>query len=479
MFADDRPEYPMCFFLRARLALASASLDRTALSAALRSALARHPMLSTRLSGERWTPSAEIAWTAAAEEPSLYVDFGEGDEPFRYPVSGGHGDGWLDPTRDFPIRFFVREKVGGNGVDLWAQCHHAAVDATGGARLIEDALALYAGVEPRPIDPTLLETRHELRAATTEGRAAFWRDLHRIWIYFTHFARPLPPRRGEMRPREAPSGSYPARLSRVLGQETQDALRIAAHRFGATVNDLLLRDLFLAVDEYAAKQGVRKRVRLAMPINMRTAADAKMSAANVVSMCFLDREPSSMDQPQELLASIARETTSIKRYRLGTALLRVVGALARFPGGLRLIARAPGPWSCSSTAVLSNLGRPFDLAPLPRDGAGRLVARDLTLSGFELYPPIRSQTRGAFGVVQYAGALFFGFNYDARWLSESAARELMVAWTSALELSATAAVGMRRPLGELVEASRSRRAGSAPFRSLPIGKNVGRRDPVR
>ncbi len=463
MFADDRPEYPMTFFLRARL---DGPLAATALRAAATAALARHPLLTaTIVGGDARAKGAELSWSVP-EQAAVFLDDAPEGTPFRYPRGTAH----LDITAEAGVRLFLR------GPWLWLQTHHAAADANGAVQFLEDVLIAYAdaagaAVTARPLVPALLAGRAAFHVTPRDQRRRRLGVLHRIWLFSRQFPAPLTPARGEAVPRTITPAQFPSCVDQTLSESEALALRGEAHRYGATVNDLMLADLFRALDTWNRDHDARRNLRLAMPINMRLGADRAMPAANVVSMCFLDRKGAALDAP-DLLEGIVRETRAIKHFRLGHALLIVAAALSRVPGGLKLLVTARRPWGCSATAVLSNLGTPFFASALPRDGRGRLRVGPLTLASLELLPPIRPETRAAIGVVNYGGELRVTLHFDARWLTPVSARALLNGFLATLRQSMAAAAAASQPFAARLAASKIRRA-SAPFRGLPIGKNVG------
>ena len=71
-----------------------------------------------------------------------------------------------------------------------------------------------------------------------------------------------------------------------------------------SINDLLARDLFLAIDRWRRNANVSAGddwLRMMIPMNMRRPSDALMPAADVVSTVFLDRRPRDFANPGSLL----------------------------------------------------------------------------------------------------------------------------------------------------------------------------------
>ena len=92
--------------------------------------------------------------------------------------------------------------------------------------------------------------------------------------------------------------------------EEVQKLTAAVAEAEVTANDWLLRDFFVAVDDFRARHQVTtpsEWIRLSVPMNLRREADNRMPAANVVSMVFLDRTPKQIANSTGLLASIHEE----------------------------------------------------------------------------------------------------------------------------------------------------------------------------
>jgi hypothetical protein len=167
-------------------------------------------------------------------------------------------------------------------------------------------------------------------------------------------------------------------------------------------------------------------------MNLRTLADRRLPAANVVSMVFLDRRARDMGDPQRLLDSIHGEMSLIKRRQLGLTFVLSLRVCQWLPGGLDRMTRAN---TCAATAVLTNLGAVFNRCPLPyRDG--HLVAGEAVLQGVDGLAPLRPLTCAAIVLLIYAGHLRITLHYDSRVLTAMDARELIDDFAARLRQSA-------------------------------------------
>lgn len=210
---------------------------------------------------------------------------------------------------------------------------------------------------------------------------------------------------------------------RVLTEQDLATLMRTAHRDGATLNDILSRDLCQAIENWNQQHEGRRRwkpIRVMVPVNLRTEKEEAMPAANVVGMVYLDRRPAWHASPRWLLKSITWEMSFIKRFRLALAFVRAITVINRIPGGLSFLTRAN---RCYATCVFSNLGRVLDRTPLPCCD-GKLTAGGLTLESVAMAPPVRPHTPIGLACITYAGRPRFVLNYDRRVLSGASAEEL-------------------------------------------------------
>ena len=217
---------------------------------------------------------------------------------------------------------------------------------------------------------------------------------------------------------------FPApRTHEFTKKETANILA-AARRLDVTVNDLLARDLFLAVGQWRQQNGFghdNDWLRFSVPVNLRTQADERLSMANCMGMVFLDRRPPDLADPRQLLESIHEEMRLNKRWQLGLAFVLSADLLRRLPGALSRVARAD---KYAATCVFSNLGVVLGKTPLPRRD-GRIVAGNIVLEGVDFVMPLRPGTSVAVCVYSYADRLFVMMHHDPRVLSDEQSQCLL------------------------------------------------------
>ena len=227
---------------------------------------------------------------------------------------------------------------------------------------------------------------------------------------------------------------YPAVLSHFFDRDETRRLREAARRQAVTMNDLLGRDLFLALHAWRQAQGVaddESWLRLMVPVNLRTDGDRQMSAANVVSSVFLDRRGHDCGDADLLLQSIHAEMDLIKRLQLGFTFVCSLHVARYLPGGLRAQSRGD---KCKISCIFTNFGAILADSPLPRSD-GRLVAGNLILDKMDVVPPFSPYTCAAVSVGSYADRLFVTLHYDPRPLSADQAASLLATYAAQIKNS--------------------------------------------
>ena len=419
MSCDDRPAYPMTGVFRLRF---SGFLDRAAFEAAVAEAVRRHPLLRAtvqRTSRNRPTWVEHPDWHPA-------VQWRSETNPYSFPPAG-----YIDLTQEPGTRFWVVHRDDGD--DVIAQVHHACADALGMTQVLEDLLIGYAGEwEPEKQVPLPELDVRRLRERGAPGLTTwrFLRTAHQQAVgllgareFLLRRPTPLVPPMGAI-DEALPPPLFPTPLVGQFDSAETGRILAAAKSRKVTVNDLLVRDLFLAVGTWRKKWHLgsdRDWLRFSIPINLRTAADAQMPMANSVSSVFLDRQGSDFSDADRLLDGIHEQMELIKRLRLQYTFILSLGVSRWLPGG---IARGTQADRCPLTSWMSNLGNVFSQTPLPRRG-DRVVAGNVVLESVDYVIPLRPHVHAAFCVYTYAGRLRILMHFDPRVIEQDKAQELL------------------------------------------------------
>jgi hypothetical protein len=439
MLLDDRPAYPMNFFLRLRF---DGLLDRQLFCEACCAAVARHPLLSARIVREKrcwhWTTDRPHAPTITWS-PWMAPSLRNAEPP-------------IDLAKEPGLRISGQQSEDQTTVTF--RFHHATCDGLAAFQVLGDTLTAYSyglgetkrHLTEQPIDWNLLQERGKFGLTVPRLLRMFPRQLLGLFGACQFFVR-RPVQLAGLHPKQSSSDrsedgatAWPASLScQFTPQETLD-LRSAARNQQVTVNDLLIRDWFLTL---GALQHSRRTdeasfwLRTSVPISLRGLRDRRMPAANVVSMVFLDRRPSQLDDPAELLRSIRQEMNLIQRNRLEFTFVFSLGLGRRILGRLNWL--MPGE-KCTASSVLTNLGGLFGRLRVPRDAQRRLTFGQATLTSVDVLAPLRPGTRLALGVFRYAGRQSATLHYDLRSFTQPEAQELLEAYRRRVCRSASSAV---------------------------------------
>ena len=428
MLTDDCAAYPADFFVRLRFA---GRMDRPALEAAAAAAVQRHPLLRAVV---RAKGKGRFEWVPA-DSPNLPITWHAGARP-----ASSAADLHIDLYKQTGWHIHVVEQD--DQAEMFCQFHHACCDGLGAMRFIEDVLAGYhnalsppgAGQGLRRLDPGRLRHRGKLGMNPLRYLLRVHKELLGLLgstEYFVHRPAPLA---GSAPPPDSAAGEFPAIVAHTFSAADTGNLRKVVAQIGGTVNDLLLRDLFLVISAWNVGRDPRLRnrfLRIMIPTNLRTAGDEATPAANVVSMVHLDRRPHGASSLRGLSRLARLEMRICKNWRLGLTTIHYMRLFRLFPGGLR---RLIPTHRCLATTVLSNLGDITREMGLPRR-EGRLVAGNLTLEVIDAVPPIRTMTYATFAVIFYAGRLTIALHYDARRFTCADGADLLHCFVRQIETS--------------------------------------------
>ena len=419
MLFDDLPEYPMTGFFRLRF---SACLNVSALNAAIQMTLERHPLIRSKVvrdAGNR------LCWELT-DTCSVTLERWSADLQGEYPAAG-----YVDLTQSAGTRIWLVDRNGAH--DLVFQIHHACTDALGMCQLIDDLLIFYARNVAGGQGDAHLRSLNNQRLAIRNRFGLTWRQwlqlfpkqllgLHVVGKFFVRKAWAL--RLPAVDAPTAETATFPAVCSfEFSSPDTARILSEAKHR-KASVNDLIARDLFVAIQEWRSRYGVGTQydwIRFFVPINERTAEHEALSAANIMSAVFLERQPRQMTDPETLLRSVQAEMQAIRNAKLGFLFIAAHTLLRRFTRLRDFVIRRP---TCLSSCVFSNLGVILNGSPLPRKD-GRISIDNVLLDGVEFFAPLRPLTHVTVCVSTYGGRLSLNLHFDPCAMTKSQAEELL------------------------------------------------------
>lgn len=433
MFYQDSRAYPCTCFVRMQF---HGVLERQSFTRAARRALTRHPLLGAKVTLRRGKPH----WLLSPDgEPVIHWQEAEVNQ-------ASPSTSWLDLVGEGGLRLIV--VVDATRSDLLVQFHHACCDGVGIFQFILDLLIAYAneaGATPGSyrfpkLDPERLRQRGSLGLTSKKLLKMVPQQmigLQGVRQFVMRTPRPIVPH--QRWPNDTPAHDvYPALCADQFDADTTQGLRASAKQLGVTVNDLLARDLFLALHQFRTGRALGQPedwLRMMIPMNLRSVADRHLPAANIVSSVFLDRRGSDFTDGESLLASIKEQMDLIKRLQLGFTFIFSLYANRLLPGGLR---RVGAGTNCNTSVVFTNLGKLFARTPLPKD-QGRLVAANVRLDRIAIAAPLAPYLCASFAAGWYADRLTLTLHHDPRVLDAPSAQQLLQCFVEQVRTSARTA----------------------------------------
>ncbi|MDA1014463.1 MAG: hypothetical protein O3A00_08430 [Planctomycetota bacterium] len=430
MLADDCPNRPMSFFIQLKF---QGRFDRSQLNASLKKALKLHPLLNSRIHGSVTDATSGITWIESTSPPPA-IDWNNAEIPFRFATGR-----WMDLRTETGLRLWLRETE--DSTTLILQMHHSCCDGLGAMSFIHTLLLAYhllhtsaslSSLEEM-FDPRLLRERDVSCSSWLRIMKLAWRAMFRLPRHFKN--PPIPLATPRALPTEASGADqFPRFQTFTFSQADTEQIRLRAKRLGVSLNDLLLRDLFLILDHWNRRHSAEhcsQTVRVCVPVNVRRSSDYRMSAANVISLSFLDRDANQLADPTRLLADLHAQTAATQQRRASLLFVPTLKLIGMFPGRLHAHMQRT---QCQASAALSNLGILLAHSPLlGRDR--RAVAGGVILESMEPFMPLRHLTHAAFAVSSYGRKLNISISHDPRWIDAAESRELLESFARQLKVS--------------------------------------------
>ncbi|MDR0706179.1 MAG: hypothetical protein LBF88_14490 [Planctomycetaceae bacterium] len=415
MLVDSHPVYPMSCFMQLRF---QGRFDIDLLSQSLQKILKIHPLLCSVIEKTR---SGRFCWKLSVET----IEIRRGTF---------HAEG-INLEREPALKITLDEQADHQS-DLWFEVHHSASDAAGMQRFLEDLLIEYS-VQKCFLNPKILLLREPVHPLLLRNRGRYgqnfgtflWNLPRQIWglerarTFLFNRIIPLIPQKPDLS-KNLPPTNYPALFRRKLNDEETKQVQILAKLSKVTINDFLLRSLFLAMNDWRQHEKIPEQagwLRIAIPTNLRTLNDCLMPAANIVSMVFLDRKPNRLQNNHSFLQGICREMRHIKKCNLGLALIYGLTVYRKLFGSYEKMINQNRCWT---TVTISNLGLLFHQTPFPLHNGNLRIDKELELTEIHSVPPIRPQTVLGVCAFSYANHLTLDMQYDSELLNPDQAKKL-------------------------------------------------------
>lgn len=398
----------------------AARIDVDRLREAALAAVAAHPLARARRRPAGGLRS-RYAWEIpdSADEVPVAAVSPESTAELAAARTRFYGESF-DLTDPPPFRLLVARGAGRAGADgdpdgdsLLVCASHVPVDGVGILRLVRSICRAYRGdgIEPDPVDlETSRSVLDDARPSSLSERAGL------VWSAASRLRQTVdrPARVSEDGASERFQWGF---VHRSLGS-TRSAAVVEGRPDGASVNDVLLAALHLAIDGWNRGHGDDPdTIGTMMPVNVRP----REWFYEVVGMYTLFESVTTgadhRRSPGATLERVVEQTTAIKQDDRATAFLESLDLIPSLtPLGVRRLLpellRGPGR-GLLDTAMLSNLGRvPAPAPSLTDDGPSELW----------FSPPCWEPTPLGIGVVTVDGSMQLVFRYASTTMDRGAAR---------------------------------------------------------
>jgi NRPS condensation-like uncharacterized protein len=413
----DRKDEPWSVHVEIRV---EGRIEATRFEAAVRSAALAHPIARARLAHARPT-DVRRRWEIVDELASVDLE----EIECASPADLTHGRERLlsrIPDLDHPGPFSLLLAHDRRGDAVIMNLHHAAGDGLSALRLMGSIARAYSCEEDPLPAVDALEVR-DLNALV--GAGSLMERITRGRRAMEYLARGL-----TTPTRIAPQGhgDRPGYGFELLSFEPDELAALLALRTGeATVNDVLLAGLAVAVQRWNEQHGARRgTVYLMMPVNLRPAKWRFDVVGNFAS--YVSVRLSSEDQ-KTVAAAIKAAQASTRRIKddgIAGLVVDLFTLPSALPTGLKQRMQNLIPLTRNvvvDTAVLSNLGR---LPAAPGLGDAGAV-QEVWFS-----PPGRMPLGASLGAATLDGRLFLTLRYRHALFDAGAARDFLTSLRSVL-----------------------------------------------
>ena len=410
MFLDGRPRYPMLCDVQVEL---QGTVERGPLEEALAFAVARAPFFRSIIEEDK---KQVPVWRLTDRLPTIDWD------DYGVPCTDGY-DQFIDLRIDIGLRVYVRS--GSERSTILLHFHHATSDGVGAMAFVEDLLTAYHNASPntKTVKPRTLEPARLYKRCTSNLESpGLARGLYDVYCGIRgasefFLQRPLSLTAGRPAPAEDAPRQQNGFVRQACSREATVALRKWTSQQKVTLNDLLLRDLYLTLHDWIEEQGTtigQRYLRVLMPQSLRGRGDNAMPTTNDVGFAFIGQRGSLCQKPEKLLEELKVITAAIRKDNLSR---HFIGGLAAVQS-LGLLRRLLYGNSTFATAVLTNFGnawRRFS-TKLPTTNGG-LVAGNLVYDCMTGTPPIRPNTAAAFCVTTTMDEIVLCLKHDPFYYS--------------------------------------------------------------
>ena len=409
----------MVFFVKLQF---TGAIDRDLFQNAVSQAIATQPLLQSNLAiGDGF----RNCYWVAAKHPEIEIEWSSNDPDANKA---------FDLSKEIGLK--IRGRIEGDKIQLYFLFHHACCDGIGGIRFIEQILSNYhQALNPedsvrhwRP-DPELLKIRNpqpNINSRLRRLQRSAWVLPKRIFRIM--FKKPVSITDSTLPVAEQENLTLP---TRVLTEQQTRSITRKASEFDVGRNELLLRDLLLAIRKFNDirssndRQMQHRPFRVMLPISTRSREHKNMPAANCVSMVAIEIQDGQLDRPDETMSYLKKQMEFVGRWQIEYSWSQTISFLTSLPFLGSLLNQRSSP--IRATGVFSNAGRIFKNNNLPRVD-GKIRAGNMVLESFHASPPGNQFVPVTFSCNYYANRLTLTSNFNHRMLTRADAERLFQLW---------------------------------------------------
>ncbi len=324
-----------------------------------------------------------------------------------------------------------------DGVAFEVYVHHAIGDGLGVNQFFDDwmkeyDLLLHGQTDTSTLnfhpDPDLFQRREETHFVPKEKvkLSAIFHDIY-FGVAQFFFRRVLPWIKEENSANSAPASVNPMYWRR-FGEDFFLKYKAKAKSLGASVNTLMIRDMYIALRKWNEKHPVddkpverqKRWFRMLVPMNIRTDFHRTVPCANILGYIFLDRRPVDCDRSEKFLQPIQDEMNKCKNLHSGAIFVSAIQFLEKIPGVMPLLTSDK---QCHCSVILSSVGnicKSSQQEDYRKNDDIRIEHDEYPLQLFRMLgaPPTRPHTPISIGVMQRHNEAFISCRYDLNVMTE-------------------------------------------------------------
>lgn len=408
-------------------------IDARLLQNAIHIALKKHPLLSSMVISNK----KKLYWKFI-DNPSVEIPLLEGTECDSYPRVVD-----IELAKEIGIKVFLKH-LNNQQSAVYLQVHHACCDGQGLSFFLQDLFIAYDKLHGNSIpsfpSPPLSELQHRaIDGPVTKRCQLLCKQLPGLAAIILLLVRNRQGISTKQIVSRNTATATPHHCERKLDRDITKNIALAARKLKVTSNDLLLRELMLAIGEWKQVNGFYDNnswFKMMVPVTMRSRKDYHQTAINKFSMVMIERQHKAMLKPRRLLQRIQEDMNAIKRFELGYTFLFLLTLASYVPGGIRRLAHSD---LFASSSVFSNLGKLFQRCPLPKQ-SGYLVVGPTQLIQVDALAVVSYPQCASFIASQYAGSLNINMVFNPYALDSTQSNDILDKFIERLKSTATQAV---------------------------------------